>query len=184
MRMIPFIPMFREDNTRTGSLADADQGKLARECGVKGLWLHTAFAIGCTFGWRLSEVLGLRVRQVDLADRTVRLEVGSTKNGRGRLISLTGECFTLLQACCVGKKPDDHVLTRDKGKPVLDFRGAWQGAVVRAGLGKFVCRKCGHEQATKARCKCGNRHRWKFVGLLYHDLRRTGVRNLRRLGSE
>jgi len=114
--MIPFIPMFREDNTRTGSLADADQAKLARECGVKGLWLHTAFAIGCTFGWRLSEVLGLRVRQVDLADRTVRLEVGSTKNGRGRLVSLTEECFTLLQACCVRKKPDDHVLTRDKGK--------------------------------------------------------------------
>jgi integrase len=65
---------------------------------------------------------------------------------------------------------------------VLDFRGAWEGAVVRAGFGKFVCRKCEREQATKARCKCGNRHRWKFDGLLFHDLRRTAIRNLRRLG--
>ncbi len=181
IRVVPFIPMFREDNTRTGFLADADQARLARECATKGLWLRTAFAIGVTYGWRLSEILGLRVRQVDLADRSVRLEVGSTKNNHGRIVSLTEECFTLLQACCVGKKADDHVLTRD-GEPVLDFRGAWQYAVVRAGLGKFVCRKCKHEQATKARCKCGNRHRWRFDGLLFHDLRRTAVRNLRRLG--
>lgn len=178
----PFIPMFAEKNVRTGFLADADQAKLARECAAKGLWLRTAFAIGCTFGWRLSEVLGLRVRQVDLADRTVRLEVGSTKNGRGRIVSLTEECYTLLQACCTGKKSDDYVLTRGKNKPVKDFRGAWQYAVVRAGLGHFLCRKCQREQTMKHRCKCGNRFRWKFVGLLFHDLRRTAVRNLRRLG--
>jgi hypothetical protein len=34
---------------------------------------------------------------------------------------------------------------------------------------------------TRAKCKCGSRKR-KYVGLLFHDLRRTGVRNLRRLG--
>jgi len=34
---------------------------------------------------------------------------------------------------------------------------------------------------TKKKCKCGSRRR-KYVGLLFHDLRRTGVRNLRRLG--
>jgi integrase len=125
-------------------------------------------------------VLGLTLRQVDLADRTVRLEAGTTKNGRGRIVSLTEECFTLLQACCLGKKQDDHVLTRDHGKRVLDFRGAWQGACVRAELGKFVCRDC-EEEVTKKKCKCGSLRR-KYVGLLFHDLRRTAVRNLRRLG--
>jgi hypothetical protein len=33
----------------------------------------------------------------------------------------------------------------------------------------------------KKKCNCGSRRR-KYVGLLFHDLRRTGVRNLRRLG--
>jgi integrase len=99
LRMIPHIPMFREHNVSVGFLADTDQAKLARECAARGLWLRTAFAIGASFGFRLSEILGLRVRQVDLADRTLRLETGTTKNGHGRLVVLTEECFTLLQAC-------------------------------------------------------------------------------------
>jgi integrase len=180
VRTVPFIPMFSEKNVRIGFLADTDQAKLARECAVRGLWLRTAFAIGYTFGWRLSEILGLRVRQVDLADRTVRLEAGTTKNGHGRIVSLTEECFTLLQACCLGKKQDDYVLTRDHGKRVLDFRGAWQSACVRAELGRFVCRAC-EQEVTKKKCKCGSLRR-KYDGLLFHDLRRTAVRNLRRLG--
>jgi hypothetical protein len=63
---------------------------------------------------------------------------------------------------------------------VQDFRGAWQGACVRSGLGKFICRRC-CPLMTKRKCKCGSSRR-KYVGLLFHDLRRTGVRNLRRLG--
>src|SRR5579862_1082838 len=101
-----------------------------------------------------------------LPDRTVRLEAGTTKNGCGRIVSLTEECFTLLQACCLGKKQDDYVLTRDRGKRVLDFRGAWQGACVRAKLGKFVCRAC-EEVVTKRQCRCGSRRR-KYEGRLFH----------------
>ena len=44
--------------------------------------------------------------------------------------------------------------TRANGKPVRDFRGMWQNACSHAGVPK----------------------------LLFHDLRRTGARNLRRAG--
>jgi hypothetical protein len=42
-------------------------------------------------------------RQLDLADGTIRLEVGMTKNGHGRTVKMTQEVYTLLQACVTGK---------------------------------------------------------------------------------
>jgi integrase len=185
VRIIPYIPMFREDNTRKGFLQDAEYAKLAAECGKQGLWLRSMLAVAYNFGWRAGEVLGLRVGQVDLADRTIRLEVGTTKNGEGRTVTMTKEVFELLSACVIGKKQDDHLFTRDDGTPVLDFRNVWQGICVQTGVSgqnsasRFVCSKC-EKTMTKRKCECGSRRR-KYDGLLFHDLRRTGVRNLRRL---
>jgi integrase len=179
-RMVPHIPMFEEKNVRTGFLRDEEHSKLASECSKKGLWLRAMLSVGYNYGWRAGEILPMRVGQIDLADRTIRLEVGMTKNGHGRTVKMTHEVYTLLHACMTGKGPDDHLFTRQDGSPVLDFRGAWQGVCVRCGLGKFVCRNCG-QVVRKSKCKCGSRKR-KYVGLLFHDLRRTGVRNLRRLG--
>lgn len=178
----PFIPMFAEKNVRTGFLSDQDHAKLARECAAKGLWLRAILSIGYNYGWRLGEILPIRVDQIDLADRTVRLEVGTTKNGHGRVVKMTEEVATLLQACAINKKPSDPLFTHEDGSPVKDFRGAWHGVCVRAGLGKFVCRKCGREQMTTHKCKTCKNRRWRYDGLLFHDLRRSGVRNLRRLG--
>ena len=60
----------------------------------------------------------------------------------------------LLTQCVNGKAPDDFVFTRDSGKRVRDFRGTWAKACEAA----------------------------KVPGLLFHDLRRTAARNLRRAG--
>lgn len=180
VRLVPHIPMFEEKNVRTGFLPDQDHSKLASECSKKGLWLRAMLSVGYNYGWRAGEILPMRVGQVDLADRTIRLEVGMTKNGHGRTVKMTQEAYTLLQACVTGKGANDYLFTRQDGSAVLDFRGAWRGACVRSGLGKFICRDC-DQLVTQRTCKCGSRRR-KYVGLLFHDLRRTGVRNLRRLG--
>lgn len=180
VRMAPYIPMFEERNVRKGFLADQDHAKLATECCKKGLWLRAILSVGYNFGWRAGEILPMLVSQLDFSDRTIRLEVGTTKNGHGRTVKMTEEVYTLVQACATGKKPDEHLFTRKGGSPVQDFRGAWQGACVRSGLGKFVCRDCS-KVAMKRKCSCGSRRR-RYVGLLFHDLRRTGVRNLRRVG--
>jgi integrase len=186
VRIVPYIPMFDEKNVRKGFLKDEEYAKLADECGKEGLWLRAMLAVAYNYGWRAGEVVGLRVEQIDLADRTIRLDVGTTKNGRGREVTMTKEVFELLSACVRGKKQDDPVFTRDDGTPVLDFRSAWQGCCVRSGVSgqngvsRFVCLKC-EKTMTAAKCKCGSRRR-HYDGLLFHDLRRTGVRNLRRLG--
>ena len=51
-----------------------------------------------TFGWRLDEVMGLTLSQVDLEAGTLRLEPGSTKNEEGRIVYLTPELKPLLAA--------------------------------------------------------------------------------------
>jgi integrase len=180
VRTVPYFPMFEEKNVRTGFLKDEDYAKLAAECGKEGLWLRSMLAVAYSFGWRAGEVVGLRASHIDLADRTIRLEVGATKNGHGRTVKMTTEVFTLLTACVTGKEPDDPVFTRNDGTSVVDFRDAWHAVCVRSGVGKFVCLDCDHV-VTRTKCDCGSRRR-TYKGLLFHDLRRSGVRNLRRLG--
>ncbi len=118
------------------------------------VWLRTFIELARTYGWRKSELLNLRVGQVDLAARTIRLEVGETKNKQGREITMTQAVHTLLVASISGKKPDDYALTREDGKRVKDFRKAWRNLCAAAGVS----------------------------GLMVHDMRRTGSHHLRRAG--
>lgn len=105
------------------------------------------------FGFRKSELLTMRVAQVDLANRTVSLYRGRTKNKEPRQVKLTHDTYTLLQVCVHGKTPTDYVFTRGNVR-VRDFRGAWDKLCKAAGLD----------------------------GLIFHDLRRSAVRNMIRRG--
>ena len=96
----------------------------------------------------------MRVKQVDLLARTIRLEPGTTKNRDSREVTMTRRVHELLKLCVFGKQPEDFVFTRSNGQPVRDFRGIWAKACEAAGV----------------------------AGLLFHDLRRTAARNLRRAG--
>ena len=67
---------------------------------------------------------------------------------------MTSKVEELLRACVAGKPKDDYVLTRENGKPVKDFRGAWREPCTAAGVAE----------------------------LLAHDLRRSAAKALRRAG--
>jgi hypothetical protein len=82
------------------------------------------------------------------------LNPGETKNDDGREVTMTPLLRAFLQECVRGKQPDDFVLTRKDGRPVGDFRGVWATATANANVS----------------------------GLLFHDLRRTAVRNMIRAG--
>jgi integrase len=148
---VPAFPHLREDNVRTGFLEDAQYQKL-----VEGsdLWFRAMVEVGRTYGWRISELREMKVAQVNLLSRTIRLEPGTTKNGEGREVSMTKTVYELLAGCVSGKGAADYVFTRPDGKPVRDFREQWRNACETAGVPR----------------------------LLFHDLRRTAARNLRRAG--
>ena len=110
-------------------------------------------ALAYNFGFRRAELLNMKRRQVDLLDRIIRLEPGTTKNDDGRIVEMTEDVYRLLGECVRGKGPDDFVFTRANGKPIRDFRGTWE----------MLCKDAGAE------------------GLLLHDFRRSAVRNVVRL---
>jgi integrase len=184
---VPHIQMFRENNARQGFVEEAEFARMAAEARLDGLWLRTFLEVAYSYGWRRGELIALRVGQVDLRNRTIRLNPGSTKNGEGREVTMTPEVEELLRAAMDGKGPDDFVFTREDGKPVKDFRGAWRNLCVRAGTGRWVCKKCG-ASLTNAKCTvlnvdgkaCGGGR--KYSGLICHDFRRSAAKAARRAG--
>ena len=101
------------------------------------LWLKAMLSVAFACGNRAGELKSLEVRHLNFLARTIRLDVGSTKNGEGRLLGMTEEMYQLLQACCWSKQPGDYVFTRD-GKQVGDFRKLWANVLHQAGIGRRV----------------------------------------------
>jgi integrase len=203
VRAVPFFPMYKENPARKGFLSDEKYTLLARRCNQEGLWFRALLTTAYTFAFRKGELLNLKVRQVDLASREINLEEGTTKNGEPRIAPLTDEAATLLTALIVGKQKNDYVFTRPdekrkdgtivKGTPVKGFRRRWWKVCCEVGLGELVCRDCYpdlQEQTVDAKERCSacgkkwKRAQLKYVGLLFHDLRRSGVRNLIRIGVQ
>jgi integrase len=154
-----FPEKLKEPAPRSGFITDEQYDALQAHC--KHHWLKALLAIAYTYGFRKSELVGrternqpgLRVRQVDLKNRTIDLNPGETKNDEGRVVKMTEEAYNLLRPCVEGKKPDDAVFTWENGRPVKDFRGAW-------------------DKMTEA----------AKVPVLVHDFRRSAARNLVRAG--
>ncbi len=109
---------------------------------------------GYKTGWRLSEISGLTWDQVDLKKGIVRLEVGETKNKEARTVYLDSELKDIFSECFIERRLDCQFVFHRDGQQIKTFRKAWNTA----------CREVGLE------------------GRLFHDLRRTAVRNMIRAG--
>ena len=152
VQQVPKFPRLDEkENVRQGFIEQGQHEALCKHSAGE-LWLRTLLALGYTYGIRKGELLNLRCSQVDLADRVIRLH--KTKNGKPRHAVLTSECFTLVQACMMGKAADDYLFTYKNGDHVRDFRKPWARITKAAGV----------------------------LDLLFHDLRRSGVRGMVRSG--
>lgn len=75
---LPKFPKLTENKVRKGFLEDAQYQKLMDYC--PDVWSRALVEMGCTYGWRISELINLKVKQVDVDARIIRLEPGATKN--------------------------------------------------------------------------------------------------------
>ncbi|HZV60272.1 MAG TPA: site-specific integrase [Candidatus Eremiobacteraceae bacterium] len=158
----------------------------------------TAFAY--SLGMRLGELENLTWKNVNRSAGVIRLEADQTKSGEGReiqygLLPELSELMTRLWDTTADVS--GRVFTRQDGTPLGTFRKAWVRACMKSGLGR-MCWECpGCHQLTEVSkqawppeivpkevpiCSCGRTCRWHYEGLIFHDLRRTAVRNLRRAG--
>jgi len=67
-----------------------------------------------------------------------------------------------------------------QGAQTRDLRKAWATACVAAGQGHYVCDRCKQTVSSRTCEKCGGDAR--YTGRIFHDFRRTAVRNLVRAG--
>jgi len=153
---VPHIPMLRENNIRNGFFEHGDFIKLrnALPDHLKGF-----ATFGYKTGWRFQEICDLTWDRVDLERGIVRLDPGQTKSGEGRSIFLDAELREVFKDQWKRRKRISKILpyvflNPTGGGEVRDLRKSWATACRKAGLGKR----------------------------LFHDLRRTAVRNMIRAG--
>jgi integrase len=174
---VPYIPMLKENNVRVGFLEHGEYLSLIEKLPE---YLKPVVSFGYTYGWRHSEIIGLTWDRVDLKSRVVRLEPGTTKNDKGRTVYLDDDMLDTLKNLFSQRRLDiPQVFLRD-GQPIKGFRKAWESACIEAGLCEVLRDKQGKPVVVKDRK--GNEKVVKISTKLFHDLRRTAIRNLVRSG--
>ena len=171
----PKIPRLKEDPPRKGFFEYEEF--LALRCELPA-HLRAPITFAFYTGCRKGEVLALGLDQIDFGERLVRLNPGETKNEQGRVIPLLGDLYDILvtqRDIRDQQYPDcPWAFFKDGGPIGKDFRGAWEAA----------CKRLAEREENpikglwdpKARDGEGAPTR------LFHDLRRTGARNLVRAG--
>jgi len=165
------IPKLDEAPPRAGFFEHDEFGAMRQELPD---YLRPVLTFGYYTGCRKGEILALKLVQVDLAERLVRLNPGETKNDEARIVPLDGEFYETLafqRQVRDERYPDcPWVFFRDGERVRGDFREPWEAAA----------------KAAATRAEKPVRSLWGFENerpaKLFHDLRRTGIRNLVRAG--
>ena len=113
---------------RKGRLSEEDyQTILTRLENPKQFWLKAIFVLTFKYGFRKNELLNAKVRYFDPKASVFTLPAFTTKNKMERRVPIKrdGEIYKMLLKLTEGRNPDDALFTRN-GKPVKDYRGAWE----------------------------------------------------------
>lgn len=156
---IPNIRHLAESGPRKGFFERPDFEAVVAELPAH---LQDFARFGYLSGWRKGEIQTLLWSDVDRDGKVIRLRHEESKNGEARTLTIDGELWHLIERRWKAREYECadktvafslHVFHK-RGEPVGDFRKAWAAA-----------------------CKAAD-----VTGRLFHDLRRTAVRNMIRAG--
>jgi len=155
--LVPYIPMLKEDNARSGFFEHSDFVALVEHLAVylKG-FVTFAYKTGC----RSQEIKKMEWKHVNRQERSITIPPENDKTGKGRTLYLDDEIMEIIEEQYALRGKDGRKLvpwvfpSKNGVDPIGDFRKAWVTACNRAGIGVR----------------------------LFHDLRRTAVRNMVRAG--
>jgi integrase len=150
----PYIPKLEEDNARQGFLEPEQYERLLEKLPAN---LKALYACGYHIGARKGELLKIQWSQVDFEASVIRLTAGQTKGKKPRSLPIYGDMERWLrfqQKEC--PKECSFVFFGARNRPVSAHLFGWAETCKEAGL----------------------------PGLLFHDLRRSAVRNMKRAGVQ
>ncbi len=151
---LPVIKALKEDNVREGFLEQDHYGLILEALTEE---VKPIFVVAYHLGMRTGELLALKRSWVDLREGLIYVKGRVTKNREPKTAPIYGDMGPwldmLLSRGQVESPKCVWLFSRD-GKPIHSFKGDWAQACEKAGV----------------------------PGLLFHDLRRTAVRNMIRAG--
>lgn len=155
---VPRFPHIEVDNARQGFFEAAD---FEAVCAQLPPVLADMARFAYLSGWRKLEVQELKWAEVDLRGGIIKLSPERSKSKKGRTLPLVGELWEIIMRREDVRRYETPQLTKllewvfhREGQPIRQFKVAWRNACKRAGV----------------------------EGMMFHDLRRTAIRNLTRAG--
>lgn len=125
------------------------------------MYLQDACRFAYLSGWRRGEVFTLEWSDVDQRARVIRLRPEESKNGQGRTLALEGELWSIIERRCseriIRHGRTSRIATlvfHHDGHAIVDIKKSIGNRLHQAGVGKK----------------------------LFHDFRRTAIRNMVRAG--
>jgi integrase len=157
----PAFPEIEVRNARTGFFEQEEFAAVVKELPAE---IKRIAVVAYYTGWRKNEILGLTWARIDFEHKVMRLDPNTTKSDKGRTFPF-GELPPLAEALRAQRAYTDEVQRklgavipwvwhREDGSRICKIDEAWKAARKRAGC----------------------------PGRLFHDFRRTAVRNLVRAG--
>lgn len=149
---IPKIKMLKESAPRQGFIERETFWMLYKSLPE---YLQTPVLFAYEFGWRREEIFGLKWDRINMTEGSVRIERFETKGGEAREAYFSNILKQKINELWLMRKlyRSNYVFLRE-GDRIQDFRWQWDKAI--KAIGK--------------------------PNLLFHDLRRTAVRNMIRAG--
>jgi integrase len=172
---VPHIPMLKENNIRKGFFEHTQFIALRNELPD---YLKPYATFGYKIGWRQQELALLTWSDVDRENGILTLKVGETKNKEARTVYLDQELKDMLEEQWLKRKKNGKLVpyvfpNQDGTGKITNFRMAWNAA----------CRKTKMGFSYRITVKYASKWEGKLPpGPIFHDLRRTAVRNMVRAG--